>query len=130
MYLLPVAGLIACKDASLFEAFSCPWDHIGGVPFWSNNDSNFIIVHLLREPPLTSLRPILTHSPQISSVACFSLHPLFCPEAPPLHPPFSTYLLRCFASFKCQACNHCIRASSASMPIRSYVAWCMPFGFW
>ena len=25
MYLLSVAGLIACKDASLFEAFSCPW---------------------------------------------------------------------------------------------------------
>ena len=25
MYLLSVARLIACKDASLFEAFSCPW---------------------------------------------------------------------------------------------------------
>ena len=25
MYLLAVAGLIACKDASLFEAFSGPW---------------------------------------------------------------------------------------------------------
>ena len=25
MHLLSVAGLIACKDASLFEAFSCPW---------------------------------------------------------------------------------------------------------
>jgi hypothetical protein len=25
VYLLAVAGLIACKDASLFEAFSCPW---------------------------------------------------------------------------------------------------------
>ncbi len=24
-YLLSVAGLIACKDASLFEAFLCPW---------------------------------------------------------------------------------------------------------
>ncbi len=24
-YLLAVAGLIACKDASLFEAFSCSW---------------------------------------------------------------------------------------------------------
>jgi hypothetical protein len=23
--LLSVAGLIACKDVSLFEAFSCPW---------------------------------------------------------------------------------------------------------
>jgi site-specific recombinase XerD len=25
VYLLSVAGLIACKDVSLFEAFSCPW---------------------------------------------------------------------------------------------------------
>jgi hypothetical protein len=25
VYLLSVARLIACKDASLFEAFSCPW---------------------------------------------------------------------------------------------------------
>ena len=25
MYLLSVAGLIACKDANLFEAFSCSW---------------------------------------------------------------------------------------------------------
>ena len=25
MYLLAVAGCIACKDAGLFEAFSCPW---------------------------------------------------------------------------------------------------------
>ena len=25
MYLLAVAGLIACKDVSLFETFSCPW---------------------------------------------------------------------------------------------------------
>jgi hypothetical protein len=25
VYLLSVAGLIACKDANLFEAFSCSW---------------------------------------------------------------------------------------------------------
>ena len=25
MYLLAGAGLIVCKDASLFKAFSCPW---------------------------------------------------------------------------------------------------------
>jgi len=25
VYLLTVAGLIACKDARLFEAFSYPW---------------------------------------------------------------------------------------------------------
>ena len=25
MYLLSVAGLIACTDANLFEAFSCSW---------------------------------------------------------------------------------------------------------
>ena len=25
MSLLSVAGFIACKDASCFEAFSCPW---------------------------------------------------------------------------------------------------------
>ena len=24
-YLFSVAGLIACKDVSFFEAFSCPW---------------------------------------------------------------------------------------------------------
>ena len=28
MYLLSVAGLIACKDANLFEAFSCAWTRL------------------------------------------------------------------------------------------------------
>ena len=47
MYLLSVAGLIACKDANLFEAFSCPWPlsltfyKLLGATRWLKGGKNF-----------------------------------------------------------------------------------------